>query len=269
MRNPSLWFVVGSLGLTACGSDGGSATPDAAVDAAPDAKVFMDAPAPVYDFSCMGNAAPTTATAMIDISGTVQRVSGSILSPSVAAGVDVDVDVCVDQCTGADKKATTKSGSNGDFSLTGLATGGAPYDVYLRASKTGDRTVFVYPPAPFTESPPTVPVGTFSGGFFPTQVQSTSNGMIVVALVDCANTPITDTSNVDLSVKQNGTEVTGTTEVDASMFSSMLAGGFLIFNVPPDEATTIGAMYKSQELRAHVVRVVADTTTETLLRPGY
>jgi hypothetical protein len=266
MRNPCLCLVAGSLGLVAC-DDGGSATPDAAVDAAPDAKQFMDAPAPVYDFSCFGNSQPTAA-AMIDISGTVQRVSGSLFSPSVAASADADVDVCVSQCAGPDKLATMKSAANGAFSFTDVETGGAPLDAYLRAAKTGDRAAYVYPPAPFTASPPTVPAIMFADGFF-SLGQSAGKGMLIVALVDCANMPIDDTSNVDISIKQGGTEVTGTTEVDASMFAAELAGAFLVFNVPPGAVTNISALYKSQAFLARDVRIVADATTETLLRPGY
>src|SRR5690349_7283311 len=63
-------FGAGVLALVACGSD--NATPDASIDAVPDAKVWDDAPpGPTYDLSCSGNSAPTTATAQITLSGVV------------------------------------------------------------------------------------------------------------------------------------------------------------------------------------------------------
>src|ERR1700689_1537858 len=83
MGNLRVCFVV-ALATTACG--GGSAkSPDAAVkliDAEPgDSKGFMDAPPPMFDFSCMGNTAPTTATATITVMGTVEEASINGITP--------------------------------------------------------------------------------------------------------------------------------------------------------------------------------------------
>jgi predicted small lipoprotein YifL len=269
MGNLRAYLALALLSLAACGDDGGNATPDAAVDASPDAKIWSDAPPPMFDFTCAGNTAPTAA-ATIDIAGTVQNVSGSFTSPTVAAAGDVAVSVCQGTCAGNDELASTTSASDGSYSFDDLPTSnGEGLDVYLRGTRTGDRTSFVYPASPFTSSPPMVPIPTFSATFFPPLIQSATNGMLIVALTDCADMPITDSANVELSIKQNNVEVTGTTVVDAAQFDPNLAGGFLVFNVPPGEVTTVGATWNGMALRAHDVRIVATTTTVTLLRPGF
>jgi hypothetical protein len=270
MGNVRAYLALALLSVAACGDDGGNATADAATpDAPPDAKIFNDAPAPMFDFTCVGNS-PPTADATIDIAGTVQNVSGSFTSPTVAAAGGVTVAVCQGTCVNNDQLASTTSANDGAYSFDDLPTSnGEGLDVYLRGTRAGDRTSFVYPASPFTSSPPAVPIVTFSSTFFPALIQSPNNGILIVALIDCSNMPITDSANVELSIKQNNVEVTGTTVVDASSFDPNLAGGFLVFNVPPGEVTTVGATWNGMALRAHDVRIVATTTTVTLLRPGF
>ncbi len=273
MGNLRACFVVAISALAAaCGDDGGAAHIDAGQSDAPeiDAKIFLDAPPPMFDLTCIGNAAPTTATATIDLAGTVQNTSGSPTAPTTAAAAGVTVDVCQDLCVGPNKLATTTSVTGGGFSFTGVATNNVPANVYFRTARTGDMPAFVYPPSPFTATPPgMVPLLTFTSTFFPSLFQDPAKGIVIVAIVDCMDNPITDTTNVALSIKQNGSDVAGTTVIDASSIDPALAGGFAVFNVAPGAATTVGATYKGMQLRAHVVRVVAATTTETIVRPGY
>ena len=61
---------------------------DAAIDAAPDA--FE----PVFDFTCMGNAAPTTAPATITISGTVNLVVPNGFQVGIEPGHNVQIQGC-------------------------------------------------------------------------------------------------------------------------------------------------------------------------------
>src|SRR5258706_9991272 len=63
------------VGLVACG--GNNNAPDAKVvvqDAPPDQKVFLDAPPPMFDTSCIGNSPPTP-SATVTIAGNVQEGS--------------------------------------------------------------------------------------------------------------------------------------------------------------------------------------------------
>jgi len=63
-------------------------------------------------------------------------------------------------------------------------------------------------------------------------------------------------------------DVAGTTVVDASQFSAMAAGTFIVFNVPTG-ATEVGATYMGHTLRAHTVLSVAGQTTATQIKPGF
>lgn len=275
-----LRFVALSLAMAACGSDH-AAPVDAAIDAKVwmDAKVFMDAPpGPTFDFSCMGNAAPTMADANITLTGTVQELDIQGTTPSIHAVADASLKACVagaaDCATTNQKGATATSDAQGSFSIGPIATGMAPLDVYVEMTKTGVRSVFDYPASAFTTAPQTIPVLTLTAdaistlGFLGCN-QNAGKGMVALAITDCADMPITDMDENDIVIKQNGTAVTGLGVVNLGSLNQQAAGTFLICDVPPGAMTNIGGTYKTKALRAHDVKIVADTTTATILRPGY
>jgi hypothetical protein len=270
-------FVVGILALAAaCGDDGGAATKmDAAVDAPPDAKVFMDAPPPMFDLTCMGNAAPTTATAMITLSGTARQADLAGLALDIQPIDGATVKACdTAACNGmADGSDTTDP--NGDWSIAPITTGGTPLNDYLELTGTGVRTTFVYPGAPFVADQGMIPVFTFGP-----MVQLILDGagcpaadpIVVVFVTDCSNAPLADDANVDIIVKQGGAVVPNveTTAVSSFPGAPPEAGGlWLVCGVPANAATNIGAQYNGMDLLAHDVKTVANTTTTTLIRPGY
>jgi hypothetical protein len=248
--------------------------PDAAPDAPPDA--FE----PTFDFSCMTDPAPTTAPDNITLGGAVNEVVLNGIQPGIEASHSATVDACVADCMDEnllDTKTTPNMGCPAigcPYTSDPLATGGTPLDGYLRASKTGNRTSYVYPPAPLDADIATIPVITFTQGAFggvtlaAGVTQDPANGNLVLVLTDCSDAPITDTANIDLSIKQGGTEVVGTTEFDVSPLAAQLAGTYVVFNVPAG-ATEVGATYKGTPLRAHVVGSVAGASTFTGLRPGF
>jgi hypothetical protein len=270
--------------VAACGGDGNKDVdamivilPDTAPDAAPDA--FE----PTFDFACMGNAAPTTATANVTLSGFAAEIVVNLTTPMIQAAHNATIEVCKASsttCANADKLNTKTTPMNGcpamgcPFTTDALVTGSQPLDIYVKASKAGNRTTHIYPPSPVTMDFPMIPAAMFASTAFQALitfgvVQHTSpNGNLIVAVADCANMPISDTANVTVSVKQNGTAVQGTQTIDASQFAPQLAGTFLIFNVPPG-VTEIGATYKTKTLRAHNVRVFPDASTASAIRPGY
>lgn len=270
--------LVALSALAACGSDGKSnidamiILEDAAIDAPPDAAI-PDAPS--YDFSCMNDPAPATADADVTIGGSVQEVILNGITPEVQPAQDATVDACTGDCVGPNLLDTQgPTGATGTFTSAAIPTGGAPLDGYIRATKTGNRTTYVYPPAPLTTSFPNAPVLMFNATAFTTIVQflgvtqEMDNGTLGVAFTDCSNLPIGDTANLVLSVKQGGVDVTGTEVFDASQLDPSAGGTFLIFNVPPG-VTEVGATYNGMALRAHEVGVVATSTTTTIVRPGY
>jgi hypothetical protein len=273
-----LRFVALCLAVAACG--GNEAKPDASIDApkTPDAKVWNDAPpGPTFDFTCMGNTAPTTADANITLTGSVQQLHIEGITPSVMAVADASLKACVAgaaDCDNANLKGTATSAADGSFSIGPITTGGTPLDVYIEMTKTNTRTTFTYPASPFTAAPPAVPMLTFTPGAISVFGalgcnQDDGNGIIALAITDCADDPISDSNNIDIVIKQNGTEVSGTGIVDLGALNDQAAGTFLVCNVPPAAVTNVGATYKGKALRAHDVKVVADANTATILRPGY
>lgn len=277
MGNLRACFAVATLALAACGSD------HAAVDASikiidappPDMKVFEDAPPPTFDFSCMGNAAPTTATANITLSGTAQRVSlsgaaalsGATLKACKASGA---------MCSGQDQYGTTAtSAMDGSWSIGPFSTGGAPVEGYIDMTASTARPTLMFPPSPLTADQGMIPILGFDPqliGFLQqagcTQ-DDTMNGIVTVLVTDCMNAPIDDSAGTTLSIKQGGVEVTGATVIDLGQLSQQAAGTYLVCNVPENAMTTVGATYNSMALRAHDVKVVKGSTSITVLRPGY
>jgi hypothetical protein len=282
MGNLRACFAVATLALAACGSD--HAAPDASIkiiDAPPpDMKVWEDAPPPMYDFSCMGNTAPTTANANITLSGSVQRASfnGSVSIDPLAGAALKACKAGASTCTGQNQYGmNATSAADGSWSIGPFATGGTPVDGYVEMTETTSRTTYVFPPSPLTADQGMIPVLTFDPQFIAllgaipggcTQ-NDTANGMIVLAVTDCANAPIGDTANLTIEIKQGGTPVSGTTVIDLGQLQQEAAGTFFVCNVPENATTEVGASYKTMALRAHDVKVVKATTTATILRPGY
>ena len=273
-----------ALGVAACGSDNkgtadaGKTFMDAKVfmDAPP--KVFMDAPPPMFDFTCENNTAPTTAAANITVSGVVTQIDIQGTTPSISTLDGATLDGCktgAANCTGPNQYGTEVTSANGGtFAIGPFATGGVPVDAFVTMTKTGDRAARVYPASPVAADLPNMPVLTFTDTAFAALNQflqlgqQAGNGTLAIYVTDCANTPISDSANITLSVKQGGNPVANTKTVDAGALSSMAAGIFIVSNVPPGD-TEIGATYKTHTLRAHTIGVVAATTSETIVRPGF
>jgi hypothetical protein len=111
-----------------------------------------------YDLTCLNNAAPTTATATVQISGTAQEISlagGGSLVPSSG----VSMQACKLNCTGPNNLGTTgPTTSNGMYASSVVTTGGTPLDGYLIATKSNFRTNRIYPASPLTKNESGVPV---------------------------------------------------------------------------------------------------------------
>ncbi len=278
MGNLRACFVVAISALAAaCGDDGGGMkVADASVDSAPDAKIFMDAPPPMFDLTCIGNNPPTNAPANIDLAGTAQIVDGTILNIMISPIDMAQINVCTTTaCTG--NPPSDDSDAAGDWAVADVPTtnnmglsGG-----YLELTKTNVRTTFVYPGVPFAGDQAGIPILVFGAGIQPlltNQGCDAGEPIMAVAVSDCANMPITDTGNVDIVVKQGGNVVAGVEVTDLSSLPGVpaqAAGLFLVCNVPANAATNIGATYNGMTLLAHDVKTVNNTTTTTLVRPGY
>ncbi len=271
MGNLRAVLSVALLSLAACGDDGGSAKPDApiihldaAIDAVPDAPPAPDAR--TYDFSCLNNTAPTTADATITVSGTASTLSGMAMNPADNVTLEARL-VSTDAVLDSDGPTS----ATGAWSL-GPVPGVTPVDAYIRATRSGsgnERTTLLYTPQPLRTSQTMVPVLLISD----TQLnaltmgaltQEANKGFFGVIVMDCAGTPIDGAS---LSVKQGGTEVG--TSFDVGQFASQLAGNWFVFNVPVSDNTVVNASYNGMSFRAHSVKSAAQTTTTTIVRPGF
>jgi len=277
MSKLSACFVVGMLALAACGDDP-AAVADASIDAKSiDAKVFMDAPPPVFDWSCSSNTTPPSTTAAdITLSGTVQGVTVSGFTPTVAAVSGATVTACVNgaaNCTMmANKDGSDTSDAQGAWSIGPFSTGGSPQDDFIEMTATDYRTTYTYPAAPFVADQANIPALTFhSSADTALGLLNCNTALAIVglAVVDCAGAPITDSTNVMISIKQGGNAVSGTTVIDAATFNQMAAGTFLVCGVPAKASTEVSATYMGHQLLAHNVKTVAGDTTATILVPGY
>ncbi|HEY5923646.1 MAG TPA: hypothetical protein VIV11_18320 [Kofleriaceae bacterium] len=259
---------------TACGNDS-TVSPDAAPqpdgppDAAPDAFVRLP------DFSCMGNSAPATAPADVTITGggaPAQMLYATTdlqyTPPTTITAVPVENAKIAGFRTGtAAQQGTDNTNATGDWSF--MMAGVTPIDGYLTATKTGHRNYRFYPPSPLamdTTVPPLLLLNNETFNLlvqFSQKDQEAGNGTVGLAVLDCANMPITGAM---ISVKQGGTEYAD----DAHVYSldQFQAGLYFIFNVPPG-VTTVTATYNGMALRAHDIAVLAATTSTTAVRPGF
>lgn len=253
------------VALAACGGGGDDPPP-------PDAQEF-----PAYDFSCMGNAAPTTAADTVTVYGVTQEIKSEDGTPVIRPLGDVTMVACpvgteLGGCTPGPTTMTT-SNADGTFAMGAEPTGGVPYDAYLRVEHIGHRTTLLYPSSPLIGDNMNVEVPLMLNAFVAQLAalglaQDATKAIVGLQLTDCAGLAIADNANVVLRLQQGGAEVTGTTLLNASMFSADFAGAYFILNVPAG-ATDVGATYKGTPLRGHVITTVAGTSSLTEIRPGY
>ncbi|MDB4962132.1 MAG: hypothetical protein JWP01_2131 [Myxococcales bacterium] len=265
----------------ACGDDGGSNKPvdaaivivDAAIDAPPDAYV---PDAPNYDFTCLNNAAPTTAANTVTLAGTAQEITLDFAANppiAISPSANVAIQACRDNCMGQDNLGTVMSAATtGAFTTAALTTGGTPLDGYLVATKTGFQNTRVYPAAPVTANLADVPVLLMSSQVYANLglagiTHGADNAIVATFVTDCAGTPI---GGANVTVTRGGVSLGNT--MSAGALDPSAEGGFITFDVPPDTTaanTVVNATYMGMTLRSHTVRTVANTLTATAIEPGF
>jgi hypothetical protein len=284
MTKLSLCLAVGFI-VGGCGRHAENKVTDASKQPADDAKLYADAPPPAYDFTCASNAPPTTAPAMINISGSAYAVDTSGATP--LAGVTV-----TGYAEGSSTplaSAVTSDGS-GAWTLESVPTtggsdgsGNAPLAAFIEANvgsgSTTYRTTFAYPPYPLTANSDPVPTAMVSTAdwqatsFLGTQ-DDTKNGALFVLVGDCADTPI---QGATVNVTQDGSAVGDV--LSLGTLSSQGAGIYLVLNVPagpisitasygthtmPPQGAVTAAAYKNGQMG-----VTNGALTTTILVPGY
>lgn len=281
MRTLPLFLGISSLLLAACGDDGGGGK---AQDAAPQDTITIHDTTPTPDsppvdadpnlsFSCYQNAAPLTAPAMISISGTVTTFGTSGGSPIVGAPVKA----CKGDCTDTNLLASVTSGAGGAYTTGDLATGGAPLDAYLIATKppasdTAYFKTFVFPATPLAASLANTPIPLITQKnlddiAIAVGTQDADKGVLALLVSDCSS-PYMGVIGATVTVKENGAEVGGDAFDVGGLLGAQAAGTYLITNVPPGNAT-ITVTYAGMTFLPNDVIIEAQAATAAQIRPGY
>lgn len=238
--------------LAGCDSSVVAGMPDAAVAPPFDPGTVSgtaEPPPAGPDFVCLSHQPPTTALDPLSVAGTVESMTMS--------GALVPVDAVELQVFRAGEPVVLAHGTTdaaGAFALASVASGGRPLHAYLKATKQGFRTTFLYPPFPLTTNASAVPLPTMSDAMFTSLVGSLGvsqddhhNGVLLVAVADCKGNPV---AGATLSVTHgNGNAPSGD-------IHDLGNGQFIVFDVP-DGKTQVSASYGTTQLPEHDVMVRA------------
>jgi len=237
----ALQFVLIAGGLAACGSSS------------------TGLPA---GFECLGQALPTTAPALVNVTG---MVTANVLSPKPVPHAFVYGFRTGDTTHLAGDTTNTP----GQYSLA-ISTGGTPVNGYLAISDSGHHIdTYAYPAVPLavdvTENVLMVSSSEFSilassAGINPVA----GDGFVGVVVRNCQGTPIegaTVTSSPVGTVRYNGGGVPSSTAT-----STAADGVAYIANVAPGNVT-VQATASGHTLRQHTVNARANAITLTEIQP--
>ena len=253
MRITSL--LLGSLFFIGCGDDGGSSSGIDAPGGGTDGANQVDGP----------TADAPMAPAMITISGTA--TSRSIGGSQPVAGAIVGAYKSSDEATPV---AMATTDAQGNFTIT-VMTGGVALDGFLKATKAGMATTYLYAPDPIAMDTTMVPINMVTTGNYGTlytltQTQEQANtGVIALIVQDAAKMPVagaTMTSTPAGTYKYNGAN--GLPSNNATMTA---ADGTAYFLNAPLGAVTVGANKAGTTFKSHGVKVFASSLTTTLVVP--
>jgi len=243
MKTLPLFALASTLCLIACGDDGGGmAMPDV----------------------------PSNIPAMITISGVASEITTGGRQPQAGVAITVHK-VSDDSLQGM---ATTDA--NGAFSIT-VPTNGAPVDGYLKASKSGLKDTFLYPPFPLSSdfsgvttlmlTPGTQGLANMVGGAAQPDPTKGWIGLLVLDGPSTSATPVmgaTISANPTGEIRYNGSA--GIPQSAAQAMSTAADGIAYVMNVPAG-MVTIGASKSGLNLKSHAVNARADKITLTLITP--
>jgi hypothetical protein len=213
-------------------------------------------------FECLGLALPTTAPALVNVSG---RVTANVLSPSPVPHAFVYAFRVGDTTHFAGDTTDTP----GNYSLA-ISTGGSPVNGYLTVSDSGRHlSTSAYPAVPLasdvTENVLLVSSSEFallagSAGITPVA----GDGFIAIVVRNCQGEPVagaTVSSTPAGEVRYNVGSIPNATATSTSS-----DGVGYIANVAPGDVT-VKASISGLTLRQHVVRANADGITLTEIQP--
>jgi hypothetical protein len=249
------WAVL-LLVAVGCGSDGSSGGNIDAAPGGPDAKQFLDAPA--------------TQAATVTISG--QATSQSTSGSTPEAGVMIQAFRNANENTAI---AMTTTDAQGNYSLT-IETNGEAIDGFLKATKSGFKTTYLYPPYPIemdfsTASIILVTQATYEALSNIAQANQAAGKGVVALIVTDGTNPVggaTVSSTPAASpapARYNG--VVGTLVLPSATANMTHTDGVAyLFNLPPGQVT-VSAAKTGSTFASHNVKAWADQLTTTVIVP--
>lgn len=206
------------------------------------------------------------AAVMVTISGTVvERTSG---------GSSPEADVTIAAYRSSDENtalATTTSDAQGNFSLT-ISTNGEGIVGFLKASKTGFTTVYLYPHRPVTEDLAMVPLNMLSESTFNLLAgfgnQQAGNGVVALIVLsgpEFNSTPV-EGATISTTPASNPYRYNSNTGLPTSTTATAADGIAFAFNAPAG-AITVTAAKQGLSFQPTMVKSFADSITQTIVSP--
>jgi hypothetical protein len=220
-----------------------------------------DSSGPGAGFECLGQALPTTAPPLVNVTGQVKK---SPLSPTPLAGAYVFAFRTGDTTT----LAADTSNTPGFYSLS-ITSGGTPVNGYVRVTDSTHITTYAYPAVPLAgDAPENVLMITSAEFSFLAAAAGVTpvagSGFIGMIVKNCAGTPIagaTVTSSPAGTVRYNAGGAPSSTAM-----STASDGVAYIANVTAGNVT-VQATASGHTLRQHIVNARADAITLTEIQP--
>jgi hypothetical protein len=252
------WVALVCVAALGCGDDGGGGGGGGTIDAAPsgpDAKQFLDG--------------PPTMTVMVTVSGTAEEIAASGSTP--LAGVTIEAFRNANETTPI---GTTTTDAQGNYSLT-VATNGEAIDGFLKATKTGYKVTYLYPPYPLMMDFNMASVFMVTQATYDTLSnvadadQMPGNGVVALIVTDgampVAGAKISSTPAASPTARYNAM-VGNLTLPSATATETFTDGIGYLFNLPPGQVT-VSATKTGMTFKSHGVKAWADELTTTVVVP--
>jgi hypothetical protein len=221
-----------------------------------------DSSGPAAGFECLGQALPTTAPALVNVTGTV---NANVLSPNPVPHAFVYGFRTGDTTHLAGDTTDTP----GRYSLS-ILTGGLPVNGYVAISDSGHHLdTYAYPAVPLAadatenvlmiSSAEVTLIGPVLG-----VTQDPANGLMVIVVENCAGQPI---SGATVTTTPAGTvRYNGPSGPNEAATSTAADGISYVFNVPAGNVV-VHANASGHTLRQHTVNAHANAFTLTAIQP--
>jgi hypothetical protein len=256
MRNH--WVAVIIVALVGCGNDGkDKGGTDASVNNGPDAKEFRDA--------------PPTMTVQVTVSGQATERTAQGSTPAV--GVKIEAFRNADEATAI---ASTTTDAQGNYSIT-VQTNGESIDGFLKATKTGFVTTYLYPPYPLMMDFANASVLMITADTYDALcnlgqamcAHGDGKGLIGLVVTDGTNpvsgAMVSSTPATTPPARYNA--MVGTLVLPSATANSTYTDGIAyLFNLPPGQVT-VSATKVGQTFASHAVKAWPDELTTTVIVP--